>query len=92
MASESMLHNMLKCHLGTLHPQFFNKSRDIFARKLNNLNRQELTISKFTQRSSKTLLAFYQEAHRIAKCKKPHTIAEELRLPAAVDLARTIIG
>jgi hypothetical protein len=31
-------------------------------------------------------------AHRIAKCKKPHTIAEELVLPAAVDMVNIIIG
>lgn len=31
-------------------------------------------------------------AHRIAKCKKPHTIAEELILPAAVDMVSVMIG
>ena len=31
-------------------------------------------------------------AHRIVKCKKPHTIAEELILPAAVDLVISMIG
>ena len=49
------------------------------------------TISKFTQVLSKALLAFYQVVHRIVKCKKPHTIAEELMLPAAVDLESTMI-
>ena len=31
-------------------------------------------------------------AYRIAKCKQPHTIAEELIQPAAVDFATTMIG
>ena len=44
------------------------------------------------QLPSKALLASYQVAHRIVKCKKLHTIAEELILPAAVDLATTMIG
>jgi hypothetical protein len=41
---------------------------------------------------SNALLASYKVAHRIAKCKKPHTIAEELILPAAVDVVNIIIG
>jgi hypothetical protein len=37
------------------------------------------------------LLAFYKVAHRIAKCKKPHTIAD-LTLLAAVDAVNIMIG
>ena len=50
------------------------------------------TISKFTQLPSKTLLVSCQVAHRIAKCNKPYSIAEEITLPAAIDLASTMIG
>ena len=87
-----MLPIKLKRHLESSHPQFVNKPREFFARKLNDLKKQVSTISQFTQLPSKALLASYQVAHRIAKCKKPHTIAEELILPAAVDLATTMIG
>jgi hypothetical protein len=38
------------------------------------------------------LLASYKVAHRIAKCKKPHTIAEELILPPAVDMVNIMTG
>ena len=86
-----MLLNKLKRHLKTSHPQFVNKPRDFFAQNLNDLKRQVSTISKFTQLSLKALLASYQMAHKIFKCKKPHTIAEELILPAAVDLVSTMI-
>ena len=92
LASESMLPNKLKRYLKTSYPQFVDKPRDFFARKLNDLKRQLSTISKFTQLSSKALLASYQVAHKIVKCKKPHTIAEELILPAAVNLVSTMIG
>ena len=41
---------------------------------------------------AKAQLASFKVAYRIAKCKKPHTIAEELVLPAALDLVSTMIG
>jgi hypothetical protein len=41
---------------------------------------------------SNALLASYKVVHRIAKCKKPHTVAEELILPAAVDMVNIMIG
>jgi hypothetical protein len=41
---------------------------------------------------SNALLASYKVAYRVAKCKKPHTIAEQLILPAAVDLVNIMIG
>ena len=34
----------------------------------------------------------FKVAYRIAKCKKMHAIAEELVLPAAIDLVSTMIG
>jgi len=36
-------------------------------------------------------MASYQDAHRVAKSNKPYTIAEELILPAAIDLASTML-
>jgi hypothetical protein len=38
------------------------------------------------------LLASYKVAHRIAKCKKLHTIAEEPVLPAALEMVNIMIG
>jgi hypothetical protein len=38
------------------------------------------------------LLASYEVTHRIKKSKKSNTIAEELILPAAVDMVNIMIG
>lgn len=31
-------------------------------------------------------------SYRIAKCKKPHTIGEQLILPAAIDMVNIMVG
>ena len=42
------------------------------------------TIAKFRHVTSKALLALFPVSHRIAMCKKSHTVAEKLILPAAI--------
>ena len=37
-------------------------------------------------------MASYKVACRVARCKKPHTIAKELILPAATDLVSIMVG
>ena len=49
-------------------------------------------LSNFFFIPTKAQLASLKVVHRIAKCKKPHTIAEELILPVANDLISTMIG
>ena len=56
------------------------------------MNKQSVVFSKFLQTPAKAQLASFKVAYRIAKCKKLNTIAEELVLPAALDLVSTIIG
>ncbi|GFS70993.1 uncharacterized protein TNCV_1585001 [Trichonephila clavipes] len=34
----------------------------------------------------------YKVSYKIARCKKPHTIAEELILPAAIEIVETMFG
>jgi predicted RNase H-like nuclease len=87
-----MLPSKFKRHLETTHPSVVSKSRDYFSRKLKELNQQKGSVYKQASIPSNALLASCKVAHRIAKCKKPHTIAEELILPAAVDMVNILIG
>ena len=68
------------------------KPREFFARKLSKMNKQRVVFSNFLQTPAKAQLASFKVAYRIAKCKKLHTIAEEVVLPAALDLVSIIIG
>jgi hypothetical protein len=62
------------------------KPKDFFVRKLSGLKFTQQKFAKTTNVTSKALLASYQVSHRIAKCKKPHTTAETLILPAVIDI------
>ncbi|XP_023211413.1 zinc finger BED domain-containing protein 5-like, partial [Centruroides sculpturatus] len=99
LAAESMLPNKLKHHLETIHSNLIKscgfpcrKPQDFFARKLRELKHQSTSLFSRASIPSKALLASYKVAHRIAKCKKLHTIAEDLILPAAIDMVSVIIG
>ena len=56
------------------------------------MSKQSVLFSNFLLTPTKTQLASYKVAYRIAKCKKSHTIVEELVLAAALDLVSTMIG
>jgi len=56
------------------------------------VNKQSVLFSNLLHTPAKAELASFKVAYRLAKCKKPHTIAEELVLPAALDLVSTMIG
>ena len=55
------------------------------------MNKQSVVVSNLLHTPAKVQLASFKAAYRIAKCKKLHTIAKELVLPAALDLVSTII-
>lgn len=53
---------------------------------------QKRVIVSPTGNSKSALKASYLVARRVAQSKKAFTIAEELVLPAAVDMCREMIG
>lgn len=92
MAVESMLPNKMKRHLETVHGNLVNKPRDYFVSKLKAMAQQKHIFTKQATIPSNALLSSYKVAWRIAKSKKPHTIAENLILPAAMDMVSIMIG
>ncbi|KAL4126654.1 hypothetical protein QTP88_010863 [Uroleucon formosanum] len=86
LAPECMLPSKLKRHLETNHKYAVGKSRDYFDRKRKELKQEKSIFFKNASIPNNALIASYKVAFRIAKFKKPHTIAEELILPAALDM------
>ena len=87
-----MLLSKLKRHLTTNHNNLSRKPRKYFARELSEMNKQSDIFSNFLHTPAKAQLVSFKIAYRIAKCKEPHIIAEELAFLAALDLVSTMIG
>jgi hypothetical protein len=90
--STLILPSKLKHYLETTHPSVVSKSHDYFSRKLKELNQQKGSFYKQASIPSNALQASHKVAHRIPKCKKTHTIAEEIVLPADADMVNIMIG
>lgn len=74
------------------HPGFKDKPVSFFEQKLAILNNQKGSIINMGNTNQNSLLASYDVALRIAQNAKPHTIAEELLLPAAIDMVSRVIS
>ena len=91
-ASECMLPRKLRRHLTANHNYLSGKPCEFFIRKLSETNKQSVVFYNFLRKPAKAQLAAFKVAYRIAKCKKPLSIAEELIFPAAINLVFTMIG
>lgn len=93
LSAESMKPSKLQRHLQTNHCHLQHKDLTFFERKANTLKRSRMdTSGSFQQRNRAAVEVSFQLSLRIAKAKKPHTIAEELILPCAKDINRIMIG
>nr|XP_055067936.1 zinc finger BED domain-containing protein 5-like [Misgurnus anguillicaudatus] len=91
LAADSMRPNKLRRHLETKHPKHINKPLDFFRRKLSEYRQQENQMIKSAAFNRNAQMASFKVAHRIAQCKKPHTIAEQLILPSAIDMVSIML-
>jgi len=92
LSNESMKPAKLKRHLTTMHADVADKPKEYFERQKELYLKQKGKITAFATVNEKALRASYLVALRIARTRKPHTIAEELILPAAVDMCEALLG
>ncbi|XP_059375528.1 zinc finger BED domain-containing protein 5-like [Carassius carassius] len=92
LACDSLKPNKLKPHLETTHPEHKDKPVEFFRKKLTQCRAQQSRFTKAASLPANAQLASYKVAYRVAQCKKPHTIAEELILPSAIDMVSTMIN
>ncbi|KAE8278788.1 Zinc finger MYM-type protein 6 [Larimichthys crocea] len=92
LSNEALKPSKLQRHLETKHPTLVGKPVEFFKRKEDGLQMQKRSIVSLTGNSKSALKASYLVARRVAQSKKAFTIAEELVLPAAVDMCREMIG
>ena len=93
LSPESMKPSKPKRHLETKHTDCKDKDLSFFERKANCVKRSRMDSSGvFQQQNRAAVEATFVVSLRIAKAKKPHTIAEQLILPCAKDINRILIG
>ena len=93
LSAESMKPSKLKRHLESKHSDCKGKDLTFFERKANCVKRCRMdTSGAFQQQNRASVEVSFEISLRIAKTKKPHTIAEELMLPCAKDIIRILIG
>ena len=84
--------NKMKHHFDAKHPNFAGKDVQYFKNKADSVKKNRLDFrGKYQQQNMAAIEASYLVALRIAKAKKPHTIAEELLLPATKDIVRVCL-
>ena len=91
LSNEALKPSKLQRHLETKHPMLVGKPVDYFKRKESGLQMQKRSVVSLTSNSKCALKASNLVARRVAQTKKAFTIAEELVLPAAVDMCREMI-
>ncbi|KII73288.1 SCAN domain-containing protein 3 [Thelohanellus kitauei] len=82
----------LKRHFTSMHLELTSKPKEYFERQKEHYLKQKGKLILCTTLNEMVLRASYLVALRIARSKKPHTIAEELILPSAIDMCEVVLG
>ena len=93
-SNEAMKPSRLYEHLEKIHPQHKEKDLSFFQTLHNKFSRKKTVINLFTEANRQNndgLRASYNISRLIAKAGKPHTIGEELLLPAISEVLSTVL-
>lgn len=93
MSNAPLRPSKLSNHRDKMHPQRKDDNVDALSAKRARYD-HEATLPKFGFRLEEkpALQSSYEVAYRIVKCKKPHTIAEELIKPCTEKMVELMIG
>ncbi|KAL4100732.1 hypothetical protein QTP88_020766 [Uroleucon formosanum] len=92
LSNEAMVPSKLKRHLFTKHSHLIDKNITYFQRLLNSQNKQSKIMTTIVKISDKSQEASYVVAELVAKTMKPHTICEQLILPACREIVKIFFG
>lgn len=92
LSNECLKPSKLKRHLEQKHPNDVGKHMDFFKRKAALLTKQASAFTQQVTVSERALKASFLASYHIARAKKPHTIGEDLILPATKDIVRELLG
>ena len=93
MSNASLRPSKIKSYLDKKHPQWKDDRIDALpAKKVRYDLEAMLPHLGVTVEEKPTLQSRYEMAYQIVKCKKPHTIAEELVKPCAKTMVEIMIG
>jgi hypothetical protein len=92
LTNEGMKPVNLIRHLNQKHGDLKSKSITYFQRLKSKIEDQQKDLVSVTNTGSSVVRASFLISLRIAKCKKPFTIGENLIKPAMVDACREVLG
>lgn len=93
LSNHSLKPSLLRRHLETKHANLKDQSVSFFQHKLKDLKQRQKSIEALSQNTNDNALqASFRVSYLIAKQAKPHTIGENLILPAAKEIVKCMFG
>jgi len=89
LSNDSMVPSKLKRHLSS---NLLGKDKNYFSRLLSSEEKQAKILVRRAIISEKALLASYKVSEIVAKRMQPHTIAENVILPAYKEIVKSMLG